>query len=333
MNSTSTLATGLAVLFLGTPICLGSAAAGTTVVQPLRIAALDLSGPSSMNAVVVLPPSVAVAPIAASAFRVQQGTRQLAHSVSRVTDTGLDVYVILDTAAGNSALAAEQSAASDLLRQMPPTVHTATVTPGGAVPTPQPGNIEALNALAGVRHQQLTYLPETLSAIATGPTTHRRRLIVLLTSCRADTANGFPGLTEDLRTHDQQLDMVAVGTECGPALATLARKSGGVGTINVAPDRLTQAVDRVGHDALDQYQVSTNALTDKTPVTLSVEAAGVRAATTVALAGTSRPTKSKQPSRPLLPALAVVAALILAATGVGAFSGWYRPRTSLKLSA
>jgi len=300
----------------------GGAGAAATVAPSLRVATVSTTGDPDL--VVVVPATVAAQAVPPSAFRVRQGGRVLRISANRITDEGLDVHVVLDTSAANTSLAAEQGAASDLLRNLPPQVRTATETSGGLVHAPQAGRVSALQTLAQVRSDPAATPFETsttLTAIASSPTGDRSRILVLLTGCRPDTAPGFPALGRTLARGRQQLDVLAAGSPCGPALAAQARNSGGLGVTGTPPERLAEAVDTITYDILGQYRLTVRNAQSTSPLDVEMDYAGVHASTTVALApaqaGASAVRVSEGNDRLLFKLLAGLSGIILIATAVG----------------
>ena len=293
------------------------AGAAATVAPSLRLATFTTSGDPDL--VTVVPPAMAAQTVPASAFRVQQNGVLRHISVNRIVDEGLDVHIVLDTEAANTDLAAEQSAASDLLRTLPGRVRTAIETSGGLVHAPQPGRTTALQDLAQAQPDPAATPFETettLSSIANSPIGRRNRIIVLLTSCRADNARGFPALAGTLAHGRQQWDLVATGHTCAPSLAAQARSSGGLGVTGIGTERLAEAVDTVTYDILGQYRLTVHDARTGSPLMVDVNYGGRRAATTLALPGvTTAVTEDRTTPFPKL--LAVLSGLILVATAAG----------------
>ncbi len=290
----------------------------------LRLASAESPDGPNARLVVVVPPLLAMQHVPASAFQVTQAGRTLPVTVRRVVDAGLDVYVLLDTAVAGTTLAAEQSAAADLLRNLPPAVRTATATArsaagGFSIPSAQPGNAAALRALAAVRPQRTAFLGETLNTIAGMPIGDRRRVIVVLSDCRGPGVRDLGPLVPALGSGDRQLDVVAPGPGCPPQLSSLASGAGGLAMVGGPVTGLRRALATVLFDLLGQYRLSVPVSRDRRPLSVSVAFAGVRVTTDVPLAPAAAPAPATQPGRhprTLLGGLATVAAIILAATAV-----------------
>ena len=307
----------------------GTALAGSTAPAALRLTSVGAGGRPEL--VVVAPASIAAMGIPASAFRVRQQGRVLRVSVQRIVDEGLEVHVVLDTSASNTALLFQQSAAADLVRALPNQVPTATETSGGLVHAPQVGRSAALAALAAVRSDPAATSFETattLSSIAGAPAGAGGRTIVLFTNCRADTAPGFPTLSSLLDQHQQVLDVVAAGGACPSALADQARRSGGIALSGITPERLAAAVDTVSADILGQYRLSVVDPVNSSPLVVDLDYGGVHASTSTRLAvgGPPAPSDRAAGRNTAATLLAALSGQILLATGVGLVAALRRRR-------
>lgn len=320
----------LCTLILPAALPIVSASASSTSPLPLRVVGTSASA-SLASVVVAVPPELANQALPAAAFDMRQGGRSLPVTVRRVADAGLDVYVVLDTTAANPAVLAQQSAAADLLRQLPATVRTAVAT-SDTVPVPESGSDAALRKLAEVKPRSRMAVDKTLNRIAKAKVDHRRQLIVLLATCPKDSATDLSPLRAALDSGTSQLDTIGFRTACRSRLPSLARDSGGLALPAVAPNQLAEAVDTVAYDTLSQYQLSVPASAVVTPVVVTVDFAGFRAITEVRLPAAARgPAGHTSAPKSLAPAadtrandsgglrpialLAVLAALILIAAG------------------
>ncbi|MEP6695998.1 MAG: GNAT family N-acetyltransferase [Pseudonocardiales bacterium] len=301
----------------------------------LRLAAIEYPGLTT-EIVVAVPAGLAAQPLPTSAFQVTQAGSTLPLTVQRVADAGLEVYIVLDTAVAKPTLAAEQSAASELLRKLPPAVRTAAVGSGAGyvVPSAQPGNVTALHDLSVITPRPTTSLNPTLTAIATLHTDGRRRVIVLMTDCHATGAAHLRSFGAALghAGSDQQLDVVAPGSDCARELPSLAARSGGLSVLGQSLARLDQAVDTLLLDLLGQYRLSVLAAARGPALTVTVDQGGVRASTVVAAASARRRIPAPAPahkgggaSRVLLATL-VVLVLIVAIAVVAIVSRRFRRR-------
>lgn len=209
----------------------------------LRLASVAATVGQGARLVVVVPAALSRQQVPASAFGVTRAGRGVPVTVRRVVDAGLEVYLVLDTTVDPATLAAEQSSAADLLRNLPPSVRVATTTTDEGtlpVPTAMPGNLGALRALAAVRPQATAFLPERLNAIASMPVGRHRRVIVLLTDCLKQGASDLTPVRAALATGDQQLDVVAPGAGC-PSEVTLLAGNGRAGAPATRPRVSTAA--------------------------------------------------------------------------------------------
>lgn len=279
----------LAVMF---PPVLPMVSASASAPEVLRVVGTNASA-SQASVTVVVPRELANLALPPSAFGMRQDGRLLSLRVQRVSATGLDVYVVLDTTAANTALVAQQSAAADLLRQLPATVRTAVATSEDTVPVPEAGNVAALRAVSAVKPRSDMVVDKTLNRIAGARFDGRRHLIVLMTSCPKDSNTDLSPLKAALAGGTSQLDVVASGATCTSLLLSLAHDRGGLTGIAVTPNQLAEAVDNITYDTIGQYRLSVPAPAKATPVVVTVEFAGVDARTEVLL-----PTAAGQAAAP-----------------------------------
>ncbi|PZS25021.1 MAG: hypothetical protein DLM59_20830 [Pseudonocardiales bacterium] len=322
-RTVGTLVLGLGVLagVLWTP----GAAAAATPDPALRLAAVEPAGDVGARLTVAVPSTLARQALPVSAFHVRQAGHPLPVTVRRLTDAGMDVFLVLDTTVRRDTFAAEQSSAADLLRSLPTGVRIATTTTDlGALHVPEAvsGSLSALRTLAAVRPQATTFLPERLNAIAALPVGPRRRVIVLLTDCLKPDMGDLSPLRTALATGKLQLDVVAPGAGCPSELSLLAGSAGGLAVTGDVLGRLDQALDAVLLDLLGQYQLSVAGSPDRRLMTVTVDYAGVHSTTGVPSrvppsSLTAGPVHQPvRPSSPLLATLAMVAAIALAASPV-----------------
>lgn len=316
----------MAVFSVVLPIALATPAtrAGAGQSPTLRVVSSNVSA-SRATVVISVPPNLANLVLPASAFGVRQDGRPLPVSVQRVVDSGLDVYVVLDTTPTNLALIDEQSAAADLLRQLPVQVRTAAVTSANTITAPELGNVAALQAVAAAKQGPALAVGKTLDRIAAAAVPGgRRQLIVLMTSCPADSSTDVSHLRAALSNGSSQLDIVGTGAACNSPLLSLARSRGGLVRLGVAFDQLDAAADAIGYDILGQYRLSVPAPAKATPVMATVDFAGVAAGSQLVLPAAAPAAFGKPGSSPRagtssgkagssrLPAvLAILAGLIL----------------------
>ncbi|MDP9239747.1 MAG: GNAT family N-acetyltransferase, partial [Actinomycetota bacterium] len=260
------------------------------------------------------------------------------------------VYVVLDATAANTALVAEQSAAADLLRQLPGTVRTAVATSARTVPAPRPGNAAALRTLAAVKPNPTMVVEQTLNRIVTASMYGERRLIVLMTSCPTDSQIDISPLKAALDSGTSQLDIVGFGGACRSRLMSLARDRGGVIDMPTAASQLTAAVDRIAYDTLGQYRLSPRVFARGKPMTVRVSFAGTDAMSEVrvptsgagavatgepttapSVAGTRR--RHSTPLRLPIAAVALLTGLTLVAVAARQIKGRLRGRTAPILSS
>ncbi len=321
---TGLLLTGALAVAVIAPAAPAAGAVGAAEDSSLRLAGVRFGAATQL--VVAVPPDLARQALPDSAFHVIQDGRGLPLSVQRVTDGGLDVYVVLDTAVPRPTLAAEQSAAVELLRNLPPSVRTAAVgSAGSAVPAAQPGNATALRDLSVITPQATASPTPALTAIAALPADGRRRAIVLLTDCHAAAAAHLQPLAASLGRgdRDQQLDVVAPGSGCPQDLPSLATRAGGLAVVGQSLARVDQALDTVLLDLLGQYRVTLPASARGKSLTVTVDQAGARASTDIvaaalprSAAAAARPThKAGGTSRGLLAALVVLVVVLAIVAG------------------
>ncbi len=320
---------------LGTLTLPFGVAAASAPSQLRVVAAYDTA--SQTDVVVAVPRELARLALPRSAFAVRQDGQPLLASVQRVSDVGLSVYIVLDVTPANTALRAEQSAAADLLRQLPATVRTAVATSQNDVQAAQPGNVAALRTLSAVKPNSSTVVETTLNRIVTSSRNDERRLIVLMTSCPADSQIDISPLKAALGRGTSQLNIVTFGGVCSSRLIALARVRGGMIGMPAAPSQLAAAVDDIAYDTLGQYRISLPTSSRARQITVMVRFAGIGATSEVRLptSGQGAPVLTPNTSTPAsaapgtprhhsLPswfpvaAMCVLAGLILAACAVAA---------------
>ena len=281
-----------ACLLAMTPVMmLPMASAAASAPPPLRIVGTTASALQA-HVVVAVPQELANRALPASAFGMRQGGRTVPIKVQRVSATGLDVYVVLDSASANTTVIWQKAAAADLLRLLPPTVRTSVVTAQGGVPDPRQGIAAAFGALAEVQPRPAMAVDPTLNRIAGATRNGRKQLIVLITSCPQDSTTDVKPLKGALSSGASQLDIIGFGSNCRSRLLPLARGHGGLTLATPRPSQLAGAVDTVAYDTLGQYQLSVPVPAKATLVVVTVDLAGVHAANRLRLptAATGRTT-------------------------------------------
>lgn len=261
----------------------------------LRVLSTEVAT-SQASVVVAVPPELANLVLPASAFAIRAGGRLLPVAVQRVSAAGLDVHVVLDTNAANTALVAQQSAAADLLRRLPATVRTSVVTSAGAAPVPELGNVAALRAVAVAKHGPAMAVDKTLNRIAAAAVDGRRHIIVLMTSCPEDSKTDLNRLRRALDSGSSQLDIIRFGKACNSRLLSLAHDGGGLTLVPLGFNQLAEAADTIAYDILCQYRLSVPVPVPETPMLVTFDFAGIHAVTELRL-----PVAAADPASSLLP--------------------------------
>ena len=251
-----------------------------------------------LTAVVTVPLLLSTRQLPAAAFTASQDGRPLPLSAMRVVESPSELVVVLDTSVPVPQLAAEQSAAADLLRALPPDLPT-TVLPGGDRTTARSA-IGDVASLAPRRAALLDGLPDTPSV---------RRLVVVLAAC--------PAVDAERRTvggGQTQVSVLATEAGCGAAAGRLAGPEPGVVRLGLDTPGLFAAADQVSRLLLGQYALRTEPGVGPGPVQLTVHDGATSAALTFAPASSAPgPAVSVRRRGPLVVAVVL---LVLALTGL-----------------
>jgi len=270
-------------LLVLTPLMmLPMASASASAPPQLRVVCTTASALQA-SVVVAVPWELSNRALPPSAFGMRQGGLTVPIKVRRVAETGLDVHVVIDPAGTNTAAVWQKSAAADLLRLLPPTVRTSVATAHGGVRDPRQGNAAALRALAEVQPRPAAPVDRTLNQIAGAARNGRKHLIVPITSCPQNSTTDIKPLKGALSNGTSQLDIIGFGRGCRSRLLPLARDHGGLTLATARPSQLAQAVDTIAYDTLGQYQLSLLAPAKATALVLTVDFAGVHAASRLRL--------------------------------------------------
>lgn len=276
-DSAGTTATGVSAMRTGRRGAAGVLALGLLVVAapswaqqpPLRLTPLEVR-PAEATTVATVPRALVGVMLPSAAFSAEQADRPLPVSAGRVVDGAAELVVAVDTSGAALDVAARQSAASDLLRAMPPRLRV-VVLPGGQVGTP----VSALAAVAALQvgpGDIFAGLPQPPAA---------RRLVVLLAAC--DTLARVPA---GLQAADGQLSVLVNVGLCDERAERLAAPGSGLARTGLREASLFAAVDEVVRELLGQYRLRVTGLDPALPLQVTVSSGGNTAnGTTTAPAG------------------------------------------------
>lgn len=266
--------TGVLVLgLLGPGAALCAAPAGAAAGE-LQLAAPQLTTDRALTVYATIPGALTGMPLPDGAFTATQDGRPVSLTASPVLDNPVELVLVLDATADDATRAAEQSAAADLLRALPPQLPT-TILPGGD-PTKARSALEALGRLPARDGGLLDGLPPAPSV---------RRIVVVLTGCPAlKAAQG------DLAGGDTQVSVLATGADCAAAAEQLAGQQPGVVRVGLNATGLLSGVDEVSRSLLGQYVLRSEPGLGEALVEVTLRAGTTTASATVALPAPSAPT-------------------------------------------
>ena len=270
MVSTRRAAVCLGVALLAGPAASAATAAGAP--DEVRLSAPEPAD-GGVTLLARVPDALTGMPLQASDFTARQGDRTLAVSVERALDGPAQLVLALDTSRGARALAAEQSAAADLLRTLPMTLPT-VVLPGGTGGTVR----DALTRLSALRPGAGGLLD------GLGEAPEGRRVAVLLTGCPALQA-AVGTAQAALLAPPAQVHVLALDAGCEQAAAGLAVPGGGVSRGDLDAGRLLAGVDAVSREVNGTYRLRLDADPAGEPVQVRAAAAGTEATGVLELPG------------------------------------------------
>ncbi len=260
------LAVPLALLLVsGLPAAAG---AQDRAAEELRFGPADLTVPSGVRVLARVPAALTGRPLPGSAFAARQAGRPVAVTAERLADGDAQLVVAVDTSTSPEALAAQQSAAADLLRALPPDL-PAVVLPGGS-PTTARAAVEQVGALVPGTAGLLDGLPPPIPG---------RRWLVAYADCPAlDRLPAAPD-ARDLRVH-----LLVSGSGCADRARALVAPTGGTARTGLTePGRLVAAADATAAELLGEYRLQIAADRDAGPIAVSVTSSGLVAQASVPL--------------------------------------------------
>lgn len=178
----------------------------------LRLSVARSTADLGLTVTATVPRLLSASTLPSTAFTATQDGRPLSPASTRVVDPPAELVVVLDESVDGTALSAEQSAAADLLRSVPPQLPT-TVMPG-VEPTTANSAIGRLGDLRPRAGGLLDGLPGAPAV---------RRLVVVLAGC--------PAINAERRTFggtDTQVSVLATGAGCETAAERLGGPEPGV---------------------------------------------------------------------------------------------------------
>ena len=299
----------VAVLAAGALVLVGGpVGAAAERVDTVRLTPVDADG-GGVALLARVPDALAGQPLDASAFAVRQGDRPLAVTAQRAVDAPSQLVLGLDTSQGAEALRAEQAAAADLLRALPPDLPT-VLLPGGTGGTARTGfvRVGALQPDAGSLLDGLGEAPEG------------RRTVVLLTSCEELAAAAATEPAEQLAAA-AQVHVLALDTGCEAVAEGLARPGAGIARTGLSGGSLIAGIDAVGRELTATYLLRVAADPAGAPLQVRVTGSGGSGEGVLALPGSgsgSGPTAAGPVGADELPTVPVaLAAGLLAVVAVG----------------
>lgn len=284
------LAAATGGLALGGP---GAAAAP----EQLRLTRPALSGDRTLTVSANIPDVLSSLPVDPGAFTAAQGERQVPVTSTRLLAGPTELVIVLDTNGDPLTVGAEQAAASDLLRALPPELPT-TVLPGGSRTTAR----QAFESVGAVT-RGFTGLLDGLPAATAAP-----RIVVLLAGCAALDAERRP-----LAGPGTEVFVLAPDAGCGAAALRLSGADPGAARLGLGATGLLGATDEVARDLLGRYVLQIGpGLTDE-PVQVTVRVGSAVAAATTTLAPQAAPLAGPRTPGGGSPAARLVAAGLLTA--------------------
>jgi hypothetical protein len=240
----------------------------------VRVVGTVAVDPSHVGVIVAVPG--ASRPLNAQAFRLWQNGRPEAVRVDPLPASALRIGVVVDAGPGAQLLGA-QNAVADLMIGLPSGAEAAVV---GARPArlvqPLTGDAgSVVRALADATFSgpsdDASALKLAVREVLRGPPGRRAVILITTGPIPAGLASALSG---QLRAADASLYVAAV-PEIAPPLAWLASASGGRAVTASSARSLLPAVDAIGADLVDQYQLAyTAAVPALTATRLRVAVAG-----------------------------------------------------------
>ena len=246
----------------------GAAGAQDRAAEELRFGPADLTVPSGVRVLARVPAALTGRPLPASAFAARQAGRPVAVTADQLADGDAQLVLAVDTSTSPEALAAQQSAAADLLRTLPPDLPT-VVLPGGT-PTTARAAVRQVGALAPGTAGLLDGLPAPVPG---------RRWLVAYADCPAlDRLPAAPD-ARDLRVH-----LLVSGSGCADRARALVAPTGGTARTGLGePGQLVAATDATSAELLGEYRLQIAADRGAGPIAVSVTSSGLVAQASVPL--------------------------------------------------
>lgn len=300
------------VALLCAPVCaLATAApagAAPRTAEQLPLEAPEVTATGEVRVVARVPDTLTGRALPATAFTAEQAGRDVPVTAVRLAEDDTHLVLVVDTAVEPDVLAAQQAAAADLLRALPPELPS-LVRPGGAATTASRAVLD-VGALRPGDADLGRGLPEHPSG---------RQWLVVLTDCA-----GVERLPESSGTAEAQLWLLVTGSGCQERARELAVATGGTARTGLAgPAQAVAAADAVAADLLGQYRLEVAAQSASGPVEVTVASAGLTArglvpgATTTSTAPVAlQDAEDEAPSRRLLVGLALLTAAAAVAYGI-----------------
>jgi tight adherence protein B len=248
-------------------IAAAGATAGTARADEagVEILAVDRTGPSSVSAVVALPPALAEANPGADAFRVSEDGEPRPARVQPLPGDDLQVTLVIDTSGSMSgpAMAEAKAAATAFLGQLPASARIAVVGFGDTAVlasqlTSDRGALTAAIAGLTAKGETALYDGVDLALDQFDERTGVRRQVVLL-SDGGDTASArsLDAARSRLAASDIRLDVAELGTSESrrDPLDTLAGAGRGSVVSAADPAALTAIYQKLARGLANQYRV------------------------------------------------------------------------------
>ena len=276
---------------LAVAACLGLLVAPAGVAgaaEDLRLTDPELLGGNIVRVQAIVPAQLSRGDLPSAAFTVRQGDQDLQASALRVFDGDgpAEVVLVLDTTDDATTMGAEQSAAADLLRALPPETPV-TVLPGGVRTTARDA-LPPLADLSPTPRALLDGLPDETGV---------RRAVVVLAGCPAVDAE-----SRSVGGEDTSVAVLALGAGCEAGADRLAGGQPGLTRAGLDPVSVLAGVDEVASDLLGQYVLTAQVPSAELPVEVSVNGSGVSATASLTLPGQVAPLPGETPVPEAAPA-------------------------------
>ena len=285
------------------PVAGAAPAAGQA--EALRLSPLVVRDAEATTVATVPVPLVGTV-LPSAAFSARQGARTLPVLAGRVVDGPGELVLAVDTGGEPAQVTFRKSAATDMLRRLPPDLRV-VLLPGAVAGTVA----STFPVLAALRPDDVD-----LFAPLPPPTTGRRVVAVLGRCAVLDRVP--PALASASR-----VSVLADDDRCDDAAERLAAPTGGVARTDVGGPALFAGIDAVNRDLLGQYVVRVTDLDPALPLEVSVTsgtttATGTTAAPAAGAAPAGRPPAAAavEEDLPMLPVAAAAGLAGLAALGV-----------------